>query len=87
MTMLIAIHVLCATTAAAIAAIMLRSWHQTRAAMQLHVGLCFLLLTAVNAIVVLDRLAPPANEWATTRLVASVVAISFLLYGVLIRER
>ena len=87
MTLLIGIHVMCAATAAAIAAIMLGSWHQTRAAMQLHVGLCFLLLTVVNGIVVCDRLAPPANEWGTTRLAISVVAIGFLLYGVLFRER
>ena len=87
MTMLVAIHVLCALTAAAIAAIMLRSWHGSRAPMHFHVGACFALLTLVNAIVVFDRLTPPGNELATLRLSISVVAISFLVYGLLIRER
>lgn len=87
MTLLIGIHLLCAGTAAAISLIMLRSWHETRAAMQFHVGLCFLMLALVNAIVVMDRLTPPANAWATTRLLLSVCAIGVLLYGVLIRER
>lgn len=87
MTVLIAIHLLCAVTAAAICAIMLRSWHASRAPMQLHVGACFALLAVVNTIVVYDRLAPPPNEFATLRLSLSVVAIGFLLYGILIRER
>ncbi len=85
--MLLAIHVLGLLTAAAIGVIMMRAWHRSRSPMQLSVGLCFSLLSFVNALLIVDRIQGPPFEFVTLRLIVNVLAIGILLYGILIQER
>ena len=84
--MLIAIHLLCAATAFAIAVLLLRAWHVSRSGMQLHTGVCFAILTVVNGIVAFDRWSGPPNDFSTLRLSLSVLAVGFLLYGIVVKE-
>ena len=85
--MLIAIHLLCAATAAAIAITLARAWRVSGSPMQLHIAICFGLLFVVNAFVALHDYLDFPPAMVTARLALSVLAIGFLLYGLLIKER
>jgi hypothetical protein len=85
--MLIAIHLMCAATAAAISIILIRAWRASASPMQLHTAICFGLLGVVNVLVVLQKEMQFPSEMVTVRLAVSVVAVGFLVYGVLIKER
>jgi hypothetical protein len=77
------IYSLCALACLACAALLLRSYRQTRAQMLLWSGLCFAGLTASNVLLVLDRLVFPAVDLSTVRLGVALVALLLLLYGLI----
>lgn len=79
------IYGLCAFTAAACAALLLRSYARTRFPLLLWSGLCFVGLTANNVLLVLDRLVFPQLDLSTWRLGVALVA-TLLLLGALILE-
>lgn len=80
------IYALCALTSAICAILLLRSYFKTRYRLLLWAGLCFVGLTANNILMVTDKLFFPQEHLLTVRLVIAVVAIFFLLYGLIFDE-
>jgi hypothetical protein len=75
------IYTLCALTCLACAALLLRSYLETRMHLLLWSGLCFVGLTASNVLLVLDRLVYPDIDLTTVRLSAALVGLLLLLIG------
>lgn len=80
------IYALCALTSAICAILLLRSYFKTRYRLLLWAGLCFVGLTANNILMVTDKVFLLEEYLLTTRLVIAVVAIFFLLYGLIFDE-
>lgn len=78
------IYGLCALTAAACAALLLRSYLQTRVRLLLWSGMCFAGLTLNNALLVFDRLVFTAVDLSTWRLVVALGAVVLLLCGLIL---
>ncbi len=77
------IYGLCALTAAACAALLLRSYLRTRFRLLLWSGLCFVGLTVNNALLIADRLFFTTVDLSTWRLVAGLAAVVLLLWGLI----
>lgn len=77
------IYSLCALTAAACAALLLRSYLRTRFRLLLWSGLCFAGLTLNNVLLVADRLVFTAVDLSTWRLATGLAAIVLLLWGLI----
>ncbi|SFV06325.1 DUF5985 family protein [Pseudoduganella namucuonensis] len=75
------IYLLCAATALACAWMLLRSYRRTRYRLLLWSGLCFCGMFLNNVLLVLDRVVFPDIDLSTYRLVAALVALLPLLYG------
>jgi hypothetical protein len=78
------IYALCALTAAATAALLLRAYLRTRFRLLLWSGMCFLGLTASNVLLVLDRVVFPTGDLSTWRLGAGLVAVLLLVGGLIL---
>lgn len=78
-----AIYSLCAFTAFACAALLLRGYFQTRRRLLLWSGLCFTGMLVNNLILIVDRIALPDTDLSTWRLAAALVALLPLLYGLI----
>lgn len=77
-----AVYLLCLATSIACALLLARSYVRTRARLLLWSSLCFGFLALNNLIVVVDLLILPTTiDLSLLRLVASVIAVSVLLYG------
>ena len=77
-----AVYLLCLATSIACALLLARSYARTRTRLLLWSGLCFGFLALNNLIVVVDILIlPTAIDLSLVRLVASLIAVSVLLYG------
>lgn len=80
------IYVLCALTSLACAWLVLRSyvryWHR----LMFWAGLCFCGLFISNALLVVDQLVVPQEDLSTLRLLAALVALLPLLYGLIWEE-
>lgn len=76
---------LCTLTALFCAVLLLRAYYRSRYKMLLWGGLCFLGLTANNALLVVDKMIFPEPEinLFTWRLVAALTAMLVLLYGII----
>jgi hypothetical protein len=76
---------LCTLTALFCAVLLLRAYYRSRYKLLLWGGLCFLGLTLNNALLVVDKLIFPEPEvnLFTWRLVAAMVAMLVLLYGII----
>ena len=76
---------LCPLTALFCAVLLLRAYYRNRYKLLLWGGLCFLGLTLNNALLVVDKLIFPEPEvnLFTWRLVAALVAMLVLLYGII----
>lgn len=79
-----AIYSLCALTALACAALLLRSYARTRFRLLFWSGLCFCGLTATNVLLVLDRLVFTEVDLSTWRLVLSLLSVLVLLGALLL---
>lgn len=77
------IYGLCALTAAACAALLLRSYLRTRFRLLLWSGLCFVGLTVNNALLIADRLIFTTVDLSAWRLAAGLAAIVLLLWGLI----
>lgn len=75
------IYLLCAATALACAWMLLRSYRRTRYRLLLWSGLCFCGMFLNNVLLVLDRVVFPDMDLSTYRLVAALLALLPLLYG------
>jgi hypothetical protein len=76
---------LCTLAALFCTVLLLRAYYRSRYKLLLWGGLCFLGLTLNNALLVVDKLVFPEPEvnLFTWRLVAALVAMLVLLYGII----
>jgi hypothetical protein len=76
---------LCTLAALFCAILLLRAYYRSRYKLLLWGGLCFLGLTLNNALLVIDKLIFPEPEinLFTWRLIAALVAMLVLLYGII----
>lgn len=84
--MALIVYALCALTAFACAALLLRGWRRSRSPLLLWSGLCFALLTLSNAGIILDRFVVQGVELWPVRHGLSLLAISVLVYGLIFEE-
>jgi hypothetical protein len=78
-----AIYTLCALTAFACAALLLRGYFRTRHRLLLWSGLCFTGMLGNNVFLILDRIVFPATDLSTWRLASGLLALLPLLYGLI----
>jgi hypothetical protein len=73
---------LCMLTSAACMVLLIRGWRSTRAKLLLWSSLCFVFLALNNLLVFLDIvILPPEPDLLPFRQIASLAAVSVLLYG------
>ena len=77
------IYTLCALTSFTCAWLLLRSYLRTKSKLLFWSGLCFVGLTANNVLLVLDRVVFTGNDLSTWRLMAALIALGLLLYGLI----
>jgi hypothetical protein len=75
------IYSLCAVTALLCAWLLLHAYGRTRYGLLFWSGLCFVGLTATNALLVLDKVVFPTVDLSLWRLSVTLVAMLVLLYG------
>jgi Family of unknown function (DUF5985) len=76
-----AVYTLCFLTSAACAVLLARSYRRTGARLLFWSGLCFLLLAANNAVVILDMLVLPHVDFRLARNALALAAVGVLLFG------
>jgi hypothetical protein len=72
---------LCMLTSAVCMVLLIRGWRGTRAKLLLWSSLCFVFLTLNNLFVFLDIVILPQANLLPFRQIASLAAVSVLLYG------
>jgi hypothetical protein len=75
------IYILCLLTSVGCAALLVRSYRETRARLLLWSALCFALLALNNLFVVVDILILPSVDFVPFRHLAALAAVSVLLFG------
>ncbi|MCB5176410.1 MULTISPECIES: DUF5985 family protein [Microvirga] len=75
------IYTLCLLASAGCASLLVRSYRETRAKLLLWSALCFVLLAFNNLFVVIDLLVLPSVDFVPFRHLASLAAVSVLLFG------
>lgn len=75
------IYLVCAAIALACAVLVLRSYRSTRMRLLFWCGLCFAGMFLSNVLLLIDRLIVPDTDLSTVRLLAGLVALLPLLYG------
>lgn len=84
--MVVFIYALCTLTSVLCAVLLLRSYCGTRYRLLLWSGWCFIGLTLNNILVIVDKLAFPDIDLSTVRLLAGLVALLPLLYGLIYEQ-
>jgi len=82
-----ALYLLTALTMLACAALLLRAYARVRRRLLLWSGLCFAALTAENVLVFADIVLLPKIDLYTYRQGSAVLAMFFLLYGLIWESR
>lgn len=78
------VYSLCALTSFACFAFLLRGWLGTRARLLFWSALCFAAMTVNNFLLVADKVVFPTQvDLSTWRLVAALVAVLLLLFGLI----
>ncbi len=80
------IYSLCALAALLCALLLLPAYLRSRYRLLLWSGLCFVGLTANNLLLVLDKLVFPDIDLAIWRTAIALVAMSVLLYGLIMES-
>lgn len=80
------IYALCMFTSLMCAVLLLRGYAKSKYRLLLWAGICFVGITLNNALLVADKLIFPGVDLLTTRLVVALVALVFLLYGLIFDE-
>jgi Na+-translocating ferredoxin:NAD+ oxidoreductase RnfA subunit len=75
------IYGLCLLTSGFCAFLLVRSYLESRARLLLWSALCFVLLAANNLLIVIDLLVLPTVDLLPLRNLASLAAVSVLLFG------
>lgn len=82
--MVVVVYVLGSLTTLLCAVLLLRRYSQVRVRLLLWAGLCFAGLTVNNATVFVDRvILPTTTDLYPIRLVITVIAMAFLLVGLI----
>ncbi len=81
------VYLLCMVTSALCATLLVRSYRRTRSRLLLWSSLCFVGLTANNALLFLDLVVYTAVDLAPLRTVAALVAICLLVFGLIWESR
>ena len=81
------IYILCTVTALICCLLLFRGYRQNRARLLFWSGLCFLALTLQNFALFLDIVVFPAVDLRPLRIIFALLAISFLLYGLIWKEK
>ncbi len=83
-----AVYILCTLTALACSALLLRSYLRTNVKLLLWTGVFFLLLTAENALLFVDRILFPASaDMALYRALIALLGVIVLLFGLIWEKR
>jgi len=81
------IYSLCALTSLTCLVLLWRSYAMTGSRLLFWSALCFLLLTANNVLLVIDKIVFPAQvDLSLWRLVAALFAVALLLFGLVWEE-
>ena len=80
------IYTLCAFTSLVCSVLLLRGYRDSRYRLLFWAGLCFVGLTVNNVLMVTDKVFFGEETMLTLRLVASLIAVSLLLYGLIFDE-
>jgi hypothetical protein len=82
-----AIYTLCALTSIMCLVLLWRSWRASGARLLFWSALCFAALSVNNVLLVLDRVVWPVEvDLALPRLVAALIAVLLLLFGLIWEE-
>jgi hypothetical protein len=81
-----AIYALCAFSALAAAALLLRAYVRTRHRILLWSGLCFTGLTATNVLLVLDKVVFTEVDLTPWRLLIGLVSVLLLVGGLILES-
>ncbi|HET7843005.1 MAG TPA: DUF5985 family protein [Xanthomonadales bacterium] len=87
MTLDLWVYTLCAITASVTATMLLRAWRSTGTAMLFWSGLCFVGLAMSNVVVLVDLLLVPQLDLRWLRSSTGLLAVSLLIYGLLLEDR
>lgn len=80
------IYALCTFTSLICAVLLLRGYAKSKYRLLLWAGICFVGITLNNALLVADKLIFPGVDLLTTRLLVALIALIFLLYGLIFEE-
>ena len=83
MTMPALIYSLCALTCLACSILLWRAWRKAGHSLLFWSALCFIGLTLNNTLLVLDKVVLPQVDLTTWRLVAALLALLLLLFGLI----
>jgi hypothetical protein len=84
--MVVVIYSLCTLTCVACFGLLLRAWLASRARLLFWSALCFAGLSVNNLLLVVDKLLLPAVDLSVFRLVAALLAMLLLLFGLIWEE-
>jgi hypothetical protein len=80
------IYMLCTMTSLLCAVLLLRSYSKSKYRLLLWAGICFAGITLNNALLAADKLLFPDIDLMGFRLSITLIALSFLLYGLIFDE-
>lgn len=80
------IYSLCALTSLMCAVLLLRSYSSSRYRLLFWAGICFLGITFNNVLLIVDKIFFPDVNLLTFRLLAVLIALGFLIYGLIYEE-
>ena len=78
-----AVYLLCAATALACGALLVRGYRRSRTQLLLWCGLCFLALTAENVVLFFDFVVYQDVNLLALRRGCALIGVSVLLYGLI----
>lgn len=81
-----AIYTLCTLTSLACAGLLLGSFRRTGHRLLFWSGLCFCAMTVNNILLMLDKMVLPNVDLLAARLISALVAVSLLLYGLIMEK-
>jgi hydrogenase/urease accessory protein HupE len=81
------IYSLCGLTCLAAFGLLLRSWRATRVRLLFWSALCFAGLTLNNILLVVDKLVLPQVDLSVARLLAALLGVLLLLFGLIWEEQ
>ncbi|WLI91326.1 DUF5985 family protein [Massilia sp. R2A-15] len=77
------IYTLCTLTSLACGWLLLSSYRRTGHRLLFWSGLCFVVMTLNNILLLLDKLVLPDTDLSTVRMGTALVALLLLLYGLI----